>query len=304
MCPPVHYRVPEPHPEGGYANEMQVEGFQIFQKDPEGFKERAQEQWLALRTALVQAGAEILEIQAHPDLPDQVFTADPSISLQDKGYLVTILSHFSNAERQPEVELTQNFLSHHGERTFVELSHHLEGTGDNIYDPARDLFWSGYTPETGRENAAQGRSNILAHKDLQKATGVEVISLEVQTPFFHVDTSLALLPKGHILCYPDGLSQKAFNTVKKRGLEAYGLDPQTHLFTVSKDEAAAYTCNVRAIENTLIMSACEAPLRKKLEDAGYHVVILDLSMFLASGGGVHCLTNHIFEPRIEGGTLS
>ncbi len=306
MADPSFYAIEKPFDDGhAPANDFSIQGYEEYAKDPEAFTEKAKEQWTQLRDIFNRLGVQTVVMPSEPGKVDQVFTADPSLTLRTKkGKLVTISSRFSNEGRQQEVEDQLALFRQEADRITIAAPYQMEGTGDNVYDPFRDIFWSGYTKTPGREGAASGRSDIRAHKTLSNATGVEVISLEVQQPFFHIDTSLAPLPSGHIVCYKGGMSDEAFEKMQQNAFDRYGLPRDKYMIEVSESDAAAYACNLRCVGDTIVMPTCSQELQDKLKDIGYDVITTDISQFIHTGGGVHCLTNNINETRIPGGYIS
>jgi len=304
MCPPEHFAIPEPPPGAGHANEMSVRGREVFARDPGGFRKRAIEKWERYRAILERdLGADIRLLEPDPALPDQVFAADASISLTWTGedaqeQSAALLSRFTYAERQPEAELHAEAISRFApDRRVRRAAFPIEGCGDNVYDPKRDLFWSGCTPNPGRANAGEGRSDARAHAQLEALTGVRVESLEVRSPFFHLDTALAVLPFGHLLVCREGLAPRAYETLRDRAFEPFGLDSETHLIEVSKADAERYACNVVARGAIVVMPMVSDDLLGTIRDRGYEPVATDFTEFIHSGGGPHCLVNHLNERR-------
>jgi N-dimethylarginine dimethylaminohydrolase len=269
------------------------------------------QQWEALRAIFNSLGVKTVELDPDEKMPDLVFTADPTLSLtipKDAALKadprqVTVLSHFSNEQRQAEVVTNASFLKRNFlERSMVRSPFRTEGTGDNVYDPFRDVFWSGFVPDAGRSNAASGRSDIRSHAALKEIMGVPVISMAVKKPFFHIDTSMASLTNGHIICFKEGMQPEAFETLLKKGLDEYGLPREEYLIEVSKEDAESYACNLRCIGNTIVMPICSEGLQDRLRQKGYEVITTDISQFIYSGGAMHCLTNNVNEHRVVGGT--
>ncbi len=311
MCSPDFYEIPEPDPDAGYANSFAIKGREEYLKDPAGFREIAKKQWQALKEIFNTLGVDTIEMTPIENLPDQVFTADPSLSLitttgkeaqRSEAKAITILSLFSNEERQDEQKATVSFIEEEvPSRPMVQSHFRTEGTGDNVYDPFRDIFWSGFVPDPSRKTADSGRSDLRAHAVLKAVTGVPVVSMAVKKPFFHIDTSMAPLSNGHIICYKDGMRREAFEKLLQEGLDRYGLSREEYLIEVSKEDAAAYACNLRCVGDTIVMPLCSNELQETLRDKGYKVLTTDLSHFIYSGGAVHCLTNNLNESRVVGG---
>jgi N-dimethylarginine dimethylaminohydrolase len=305
MADPASFAIEKPYADGhAPANDFSVKGYEEYSKDPEAFVAKARQQWTRLRDVFNQLGAKVVVMKAKPHQPDQVFTTDPSLSLKTAdGTLITIFSRFSNEGRQQEVADQAAFLEKNAAGSILLNAHFRTEGGDNVYDRFRDVFWSGYTRSPGRDGAASGRSDIRAHKALSQATGVEVVDIEVKEPFFHIDTSLAPLPDGHIVCYRGGMSDEAFEEMQRKAFDRYGLDRKEYLIEVSKEDAAAYACNLRCVGKTIVMPTCSRELQDKLTGIGYKVITLEMSQFIYTGGAVHCLANNINETRIPGGTI-
>ena len=304
MADPEFFAIEKPYEDGhAPANDFSVNGYEEYAKDPEAFVAKAREQWTKLRDIFNQLSVKTVVMNADPKNPDQVFTADPSLSFKtEQGQLITIFSRFSNENRQAEVDNQVAFFETKKPGNVLINSHfRTEGTGDNVYDPFRDVFWSGYTNTPGREGATSGRSDKRAHNTLSYATGVEVISLEVRKPFFHIDTCLAPLPSGHVVCYKGGMSEADFEKMQKNAFDRFGLPRHEYLIEVSESDAAKLACNLRCVGNTIVMPECSQDLQNKLTEIGYKVITTDMSQFIHTGGAVHCLTNNINETRIKGG---
>jgi len=303
MAPPTNFVIRPPNEKGEHVNEFAKAGYEEYRKDSVAFHTKAHAQWNKLKELLANLGAEIVEIVSDNTDDDMVFTADPSLSIKNSsGGLITIFSRFSNARRQNEAMVHANYFEKHCSGSALLNSHFAtEGTGDNVYDPFRDVFWSGYTKNPTPGHPAQGRSDKRAHIALSSATSVEVISLNVVSPFFHIDTSFAPLTNGHILCYPGGISDADFAMMKKKAFAEFGLDADEYLILVSKEDAQRFACNVRCVGDTVVIPECSQELRDRIKSKNYQVMTVDLSCFIAAGGAVHCLTNNINEQRIPGG---
>lgn len=303
MSPPDFYRIKEAG-KNGYPNQFSIKGYEEYIKDPEGFRNKAEQQWNKLKTIFEDAGAEILILPARESNPPLSFTADPFISINDNNKNTTLISRFSNPRRLDEAEIAANFLKvNFPERGLIISELYIEGTGDNYYDPYRDIFWSGYDPEGATlQNASSGRSNIKAHKLLEALTGIRVISLAVKEPFFHIDTTLCPLPNGHILFYKNGIQGRMLNKFYNEAFDKHNLDKSEYLIEVSEQDALAFGCNARIVTNsqgkhTIVTPLISDELKDKIESKGYKVVTTDLSAFIADGGGPHCLSNNLNETR-------
>jgi len=310
MCSPDFYEISGPDPETGkYANKFAEVSHKEFKKDPQAFVDRAKKQWGAYKSTLTTLGVSVMELEPKKGQGDLVFTADPTLSLVTQDALnadprvITMTSRFSNTERQVEVEHNVRFVEGFDPARGIASAHfNTEGTGDNYYDPFRDVYWSGYTDNPSRANASAGRSDIRAHKGLEAVTGVPVVSMAVEEPFFHIDTCMTPLTNGHVIAYKDGMKPEAFETLMREGFERYDMNPDEYLILVDMEDAKQYACNLRCVGNTLIMPQVSEGLQDCLKSKGYEVVCLDMSVFINDGGAMHCLTNNLNEQRVKGGT--
>tara|TARA_B100000686_G_C16772084_1_gene965850 strand:- start:1184 stop:2191 length:1008 start_codon:yes stop_codon:yes gene_type:complete len=308
MCPPEFYSISGPDEHGRYPNKFAEHNHKEYSKDPAGFLKRAKLQWNTYQDRIHSLGVKTLELDPVENIGDMVFTADPTLSIvsHSKGgkneKRITITSHFSHTERQNEVEQNTQFIKMFDpKREILASRYKSEGTGDNYYDPFRDVFWSGYTENPCRENASAGRTDIRAHQGLRDLTGIHVHSMNVREPFFHIDTCMAPLSRGHIIAYKEGMTEKAFERLIQEGFLAYGMDPDEFLILVDDKDAKDYACNLRCLGDHIIMPKVSIDLQERLSAKGYDVHALDISAFISDGGAMHCLTNNINEQRIVGG---
>ena len=99
------------------------------------------------------------------------------------------------------------------------------------------------------------------------------------------------------------MSEEAFEKMQQNAFDRFGLDRAEYLIEVSKEDAAAYACNGRCVNDTVVMPECSEELQEKLRTHGYDVITTDMSQFIHTGGAIHCVTNNINETRIPGGTV-
>lgn len=313
MCEPTNYGIWPADPEKGFANKFQAEGYELFKKDPAGFVNEALDEWHQVKETIEQSSNVVLvpsmENTDQTQYYDQVFTADASLSIHKNGDHTTFLSRFTNTERNPEIELHKDFIlkldgiNNIQNRIIKECPYNIEGTGDNFYDSYRDVFWSGFTQNTSRNFASEGRSNIMAHQFLKAATNTNVNSLQTAQGFFHIDTALSPLPRGHIVFYPGGVDKDYVQKFKTAAFDNYGLDEKTHLIQVNEADANNYACNLLYIgdNKVLVTKASSQEFQEKLKRAEYDVIPMSVKMFRYSGGAFHCITNPVYEQKIEGG---
>ncbi|MGB4107467.1 MAG: arginine deiminase-related protein [Alphaproteobacteria bacterium] len=304
MCRPDFFEPAPPDPVHGHANAFEAVGRIKFKEDPDGFRELALQQWLRLEE-IFSRHARIIHITPTPGFYDQAYTADASFSLQiyngvPEPRTVSLLSMFTNEKRRPEIEAHRVALEKLGDnRTIVECKHAFEGNGDNVVDPFRNIIWSGYTDSAIFSNAAHGRTSLDAHGFLQEHTRIEVVGLQTVSPFYHIDTVLGPLTNGEIVAHYKSLHPASRDIFLRKAFHERGLDPGQYLIEISKEDAFSFATNFRCFGNTVVMPECSQKLQDKIKSRGYEVETVDISAFLAGGGGVHCLSNVLNEISYE-----
>lgn len=296
---------------GVYDNQM-TENSSYADFDPD----LAMIQQANLRTALRDLGATIILDDGHKDHFDGVYNADPTLSMMhltiDKGEIIgadfdIVASNFYNFSRQGEVDRqigSINFLKRYlmqkfSLQTTTSIEHSSicgEGTGDNVYDPHRDIFFAGFKPKSGVFAPTLGRSDPNFHKVIEAKMNMpgRTFPFEVQNGYFHSDTIVGPMQKGDIVVYPGGMSVDDFEKLKKL-TEA----EKRTLITVSREDALNYAPNLVLMNaNEIITAQTSQAISKAIESAGYQHTQIDLSQYVKqSGGGAHCLTNRINQMR-------
>ena len=288
--------LPSPTP----ANKWEREGRAWYNRDPRGFTELRNEQHATL-VEHFKAISNTIELDAIHENPDLVFTADGSISLAAEGQTTTILSSFLNPNRQGEEQYYTDYFNAQTKRTLIQSPYAFEGNGDCLYDPFRDCFWSGYHANPDPKTAHEGRGDIRANTWLAQQMSIPAHNLENNAPYYHIDTALSPLPRGHIVVFEGGLTQQGYNHLGNTAIKKFNLNPDEYLIKISAEDANKFACNIRCIGNTLVMPECSIALQDQLKYAGYEVITTPVTAFIAGGGAVHCLTNAIDEQRIIGG---
>ncbi|MCE7887161.1 MAG: hypothetical protein DYH13_06630 [Alphaproteobacteria bacterium PRO2] len=277
-----------------------------------------------LHDCLVSLGAHVIRSDGTEGLIDQIYTADPSFSMlsrEDDGqfHLKTLWSRFYHGKRQPEVPeqqraLTAAFTNICDEIVISQRQAHryFEG-GDHLYDMARDIIWGGYKPKNGTFEPNEGRSEPGALAELATYMGMNVpgaenpgaAGVEVVKPFYHLDTSCSFLPRGEVVFCPDGITQDSCKTLVYNAFTRYGLNWESDLILVSRDEAEnGFACNLIIVdENTIVLPESSRSLAENLRERDYNVHTVDLSEILRAGGGPHCMVNRVNQVRVPGGLL-
>lgn len=260
MCPPRHFDVLyEINP--WMTAEIPVD------------RERAQTQWHELRRTLERAGAHVEEIEPQEGWPDMVFAANAGI-VAGHTFVPAVMR---NVERVGERTFFDHWMTEHGFNVDA-LPGGLpqEGAGDAL-------------PFAGRLVAGhQTRSSAEAYGELAEATGADVLAVELQNPWYHVDLAFCPLDDEHAIVYPPAFGEEGWARLAEHIPHPIVLDPA---------EAELFCANSVVVGRTVVMPACPPRLRAELEALGFEPVVVDVSEFLKAGGGPRCLTLALDVPR-------
>jgi N-dimethylarginine dimethylaminohydrolase len=290
MCPPRHFGVLyEINP--WMSREVAVD------------VDRAAEQWDALAATLRAAGATVEVMDAHPEVPDLVFTANaglvdatpvlrsatgspqgpsaespPESSSGPQGGFAGrfVPSHFRHPERQPETEVNAGWFAGRGwrvDRLSTDVDH--EGAGDALP----------FTPEGGHTVLLSGysfRSDASAATELSTILGCPVRPIQLVDPrLYHLDLTFCPLDGRRAMIAPLGWDRYGITVVE-------ALVPEPLVLT--DDEALAFCANSVVIDGTVVMASTPPRVGRLLESYGFDVVECRIDEFLKAGGGCRCLT--------------
>ena len=254
MCPPEHFDV-------------------LYEINPWMHREvavdvdRARDQWGALVTTLVEAGAEVELLDPQPGLPDLVFTANAG-TVNHGRY---VPSRFRHPNRQTEVAYDVAWFAAHGFEV-VPLPDGVchEGAGDAL--PFANAFLSGY----------RSRSDAAAHRPLSELLGLPVRPIELVDPrLYHLDLTFCPLDDRRAMVAPG-----AWDSYGRKVVEALVPEP----LVLGDDEMLAFCANSVVVGATVVMPSCPPTIGRRLEAWGFDVEVVAVDEFLKAGGGCRCLT--------------
>lgn len=316
-CEPLNFSIKSDH----CANAKEAEYGDEHAADPQKSIKRACDLHSGFTGKLPWLGLRNSALLPFPGMAGQVYTADPGFTMYDAetNTLTLIRSHFTNESRQAEVDAftghLQALCEPGGPLAGVKLEIHdmpfpFEGTGDAYYDPFRDRIFAGYVGKPDPNDPGSGRSSIEAHAELERITGIPVVSIEMKAPCFHIDTALCPLPSGHMLIYKEGFTEESYNHLIQTEFIDKGLDPAEYAIHVSEHDALEnYATNLLYHEDKILLpyfgegKTMPGPaLIERLERIGYQVELAEYGELIKAGGALHC-TGHILHQRIKGGYL-
>ncbi|MGE3621056.1 MAG: dimethylarginine dimethylaminohydrolase family protein [Acidimicrobiia bacterium] len=259
MCPPQHFGV-------------------LYEINPWMHREvavvadRAAEQWHGLRAALEAAGAEVVTMDPHPEVPDLVFTANAGIVDRDRF----VPSHFRHPQRQPETEIDAAWFATRG-FTVARLPAEIrqEGAGDALP----------FTPKDGPTVLLAGysfRSDATAATELSRLLDAVVRPVQlVDERLYHLDLTFCPLDERRAICAPSG-----WDAYGRKVVEALVPEP----LWLTDEEALAFCANSVVVGTTVVMPSTPPRVGRQLEAWGFDVVESRVDEFLKAGGGCRCLT--------------
>ena len=259
MCPPQHF---------GVLYEINP----WMNREVAVAPDRAYEQWEQLVATLRDAGADVVIMDPHAEVPDLVFTANAG--LVNGGQFVP--SHFRHPERQPETEIDAAWFAARGwavDRMGVDVDH--EGAGDALP----------FTPEGGRTVLLSGysfRSDASAATELSVLLGCPVRPIELVDPrLYHLDLTFCPLDGRRAIVAPLG-----WDAYGRKVVEALVPEP----LVLTDEEALSFCANSVVVGRTVVMPVTPVRVGRQLEAWGFTVAECDVGEFLKAGGGCRCLT--------------
>lgn len=262
MVEPNHFRV-------DYA----INPFMDIDDQPEPLRTR--EQWLAIVATIEAAGGSVEVLAQRPDSPDMVYAMNLGLAVEDAGAGGrAVLSHMRFVERRNETASAEDWFAGHG---FAPSYVGRDGVGAHF--EAGDAFaWRGdLVVGYGK------RTEELGAKHLANELDVRVHGVRITHPgMYHLDLGFCPLDSERAMVCPE-----AFDEASAAALLALVPEP----LVLSEEEALTFCANSIVLGRTIVMPACPARVRSRLEEWGFTVVVVDVSEFLKGGGAIRCLTN-------------
>jgi len=232
--------------------------------------------WQRLSRTLESLGAQVIVMPPQPDLPDLVFTANAAVVLDG----IALMARFRHPERSAEEPHYKAFFERLKTQGYIHEIRELpaglclEGAGDCIWDPVRQMFWVGYGQRSDR-HAAEAVAEVF---------GQPAVSLQLRDPrYYHLDTCLCPLESGHVLYVPEAFTAPALQ-------ELFARVPEDMRIRVPRQDAEQLAANAVAFDRHIVLSHCGPKLRAELEAAGHTVHEVRIPEFAMSGGSACCLT--------------
>ena len=221
---------------------------------------KALEQHAAYVEALQNTGLKVLVLEADDLHPDSTFIEDVALCTP----VCAIITNPGAESRRNETRGIRQVLQEYYEKIEEIVSPGTLEAGDVMM--AGSHFFIGISRRTNREGANQ----LIRILEKYSMTGSS-ISLD---KMLHLKSGASYLEKNNMLVCGELASS--------RDLERF------NRIIVDPDEN--YAANSLWINETVLVAAGFPGTRKKIEDAGYRTVILDVSEFRKVDGGLSCLS--------------
>ncbi|MGB0953320.1 MAG: dimethylarginine dimethylaminohydrolase family protein [Planctomycetota bacterium] len=235
----------------------------------------AMRQWMTMRDAFEKSGLTCLVLEPEKDLPDLVFTANPSFALPTTSDRRDVwLAKMRYGSRQGEVDLHRGFFHAAGYllHEMPEDVERFEGHGDGVWHPGRMLLHAGVGPRTS-ERAWEVLAEAYPEMD------VLVYRLRPGNQY-HLDTALAALDETTALIVESAFEPEGLELVKTAFPDAILLDEALG--------AGLYANAFCADMQTAFLPTGAPDLVAQLQERGFTVVELEMSEFHKAGGSIFC----------------
>ena len=234
---------------------------------------RAKRQWRSLVRVLEGAGAELEIVEPDGATSAVVFTADGAFCYAP-GHALVLRNDGVRGDLEPPV--FKAWLEARGYRTEA-LPPRYRLDGGNLLRLAEGDVLAGLKP-----GATELGERYLARL-LRLTTGrsLQTVPL-VDQRHLHLDTALAVLPRGEVLVYRDAL--------REGELPAAVVERAEDVIEVTRADAARFACNVVCVDDVVVTGPVSDRLASRIARCGYAVERVDLGEFYKAGGGAKCLT--------------
>lgn len=222
--------------------------------------------WLALKQheaytdALRSCGLDVTVLEADPSFPDSTFVEDVALCTSRFAVLTNPGAPSRSGEREAMAPHLDSFFS-------VVEKIAFPGTldaGDVMM--VGEHFYIGISDRTNENGAAQLISILEKHGK----TGEKVPLREM----LHLKTGVSYLENNHMLVFGEFCRHKAFEAFNK----------------IEVDEAESYAANSLWVNNKVLVPRGFPSTLNKIQEAGYHTLVLDVSEFRKLDGGLSCLS--------------
>jgi N-dimethylarginine dimethylaminohydrolase len=252
---------------------------EVINETQEHFKDegihidRALEQHNELVSTLRNYDIDVILLPYHKKFPEQVFTRDIGFTLGETIFVADMASDV----RKGEEDVLKQWLEDEGISYYNIIGDQIEG-GDVIID--QDKIYIGLSNRTNQE--AINHLQELLNKQF------EVITIDFQEKFLHLDCVFNVVSPDLALIYPKALKKEDIERFKSR----------YELIEVSDEEQFTLGTNVLGIGNNRIISLpVNKEVNEQLRKRNFEVIEVDITEIIKSGGSFRCCTLPILRSK-------
>ncbi|MFG3612690.1 dimethylarginine dimethylaminohydrolase family protein [Rummeliibacillus stabekisii] len=222
--------------------------------------EKLLEQHKAYVEALKKCGVEVTHLPASEEFPDSTFVEDTAVLTSE----FAVVSNPGADSRNGEITEMEVVLKDFYEKIYyIKAPGTLDG-GDVLQ--ADNHFYIGISERTNEEGARQLKE--IVESEGYKGT---IVPLE---KFFHLKTGIAYLGNNLIVAAGEFLDHPDFEQYDK--------------LTVSAEDE--YSANCIRVNDYVIIPKGYEETKRKMNEAGYKTIELEMSEFQKQDGGLSCLS--------------
>ncbi|RBW71009.1 dimethylarginine dimethylaminohydrolase family protein [Bacillus taeanensis] len=222
-----------------------------------------------LRKALEKHGVEVSLLPVQQKFPEQVFTRDIGFTINETVFISEMGQHI----RQGEEQILKEWLKEN-EMNYYDLKEGSIEGGDVILD--QKTLWIGVSDRTSKE-AIEQMQKLLPN--------FQITAVPFEEKYLHLDCVFNVLSANEALIFSPAFQEKELEVLSSR----------YHLIEVTREEQFTLGTNILSLGNKTVVSLpINKKVNKQLRENGYHVIEVDISEIIKSGGSFRCITLPIF----------
>ncbi|REJ05786.1 dimethylarginine dimethylaminohydrolase family protein [Halobacillus trueperi] len=208
---------------------------------------------------------EVIQLPSQPDLHEQVFTRDIGFTIDHQLFIGSM----SEKVRKQETDVLRRWARRNNIEVEEKLPSSIEG-GDIVLDGA--TVWVGETKRTSRQAIRELQSRLPDH---------QVVPVSLRGDILHLDCVFNMIDESTVILYPPAFTKNSMEAITAR----------YKVIEVTEKEQFTMGPNVLSIGNRKVISLPQNErLNTQLEKYGFHVIPVDLSEIIKSGGSFRCCT--------------
>ncbi|CAN5413448.1 arginine deiminase-related protein [soil metagenome] len=249
--------------------------------------EKAMAEHAQIRTALADAGVEIVKVDPPPGCQDGVYTANWALCRGNNAVMSSLPNKRKNEEPYAEAclrNLSMNIIK-------VPEGMHFSGQGDAL--PCGNYLLTGSVYRTSPE----------VHEFLASTLGFEVISLQTKplrrffgrgkaiinattgwpdSYYYDIDLAISVIRDNLIAWCPEAFMGDSAAKIRALPIEKIEVS--------LKEAKKAFACNLVSTGETVVMSAFAPNLKAELEKRGLKTITPEVRELGKGGGYIRCTT--------------